>query len=178
MIWSSPPLPIGPEGAPCVLHLFSSFSSPGSCGWSKPSCLFLLWSGVGFSLGFYFFNDAYREWSEGFQPAFQSDAFQQLSQRSLKMARLCCSYLSWQLSYGWKLFFLSLDFSRCLSCYQWPISESRKAFFSLKLPCHDYGKITIRFVIHRKGTMKFIKESSHSILFLLLFIFMFDPIFS
>ena len=89
---------------------FSSFSSPGSCGWSELAHLVLLIMVVA-SQGFLFLcvdapteNDQRR-----FSTCFFSWPFQQSSQRPLwkwPKGGNICNYLSWQrFLYGWKLFF-------------------------------------------------------------------------
>ena len=88
---------------------FPSFSSSGSCGWSKPSCLVLTDHG-GCLTRFLFLclTRLPRIIKEGFSTYFQPWPFQQSSQRPLwKWPKACCNCLSWQLSYGWKLFFVS-----------------------------------------------------------------------
>ncbi len=110
------PLPshlLGQKASIVLPFLF--FWQPGSRGWSKrflsgsywsPNC----WPRKVFISCFDAENDHRR-----FSTCFFSWPFQQLSQRPLwKWPKACCSYLSWRLSYGWKLL-LSLDFSRCLS---------------------------------------------------------------
>lgn len=138
------PLPshlLGQEGIYCA-PLFSSFSSPGSCGWSKPAHLVLTDHGGGLARFLFLCFDAPTEndkrrfstcfFSPDLSNSHHSDLFEN-GPRLVATTFLDSSRMAGNSS-------LSLDFSRCL---RWLCGLSQRVGrhpFSLK-PCHDYGKM-------------------------------------
>ncbi len=131
MIWSILYLVICWGKKASIEAHFPFFSSPGLCGWSKPS-IGSTDRMVVASQGFYFlfWRCLLRMIKEGFQPAFSVLTSNGHYSDLLKMPKVYCSYLSWQLV--WLETLLLLDFSRCLSWLQGLSQRVERHPFSLK----------------------------------------------